>query len=370
MNTIAKEVPVSIVAIAKNERENIERFISSVREAFKGHPAELVMVDTGSGDGTREIIKEKADVAGDFAWCSDFSEARNHSLSLARNDWVLVLDLDEFVTEVDWDGLQSFAHGSPKTVGRLRRRNKTLDENGTPSVYTDGVERFFNKTLYHYTGPIHEQVRPLETSGVEMTWGVIPVTVEHVGYAQSREKLREKAKRDLSLLLKELDRDPSDPYICFQAGQSESALGHKKEAVEFYERAINADPDPRLEYVQMLMVSYGYALTDLGRNEEALGLAGLYDDLGENADYVCLMGLIYLRNGMLADAVREYEKACGMGDGFSEGANTYIPRYNLGVIKEMSGDLKSAEELYLACGDYGPAVKRLGIIRSGDDRRS
>lgn len=357
------EVPISVVAIAKNEKENIDRFIDSVRTAFQGHPFELVLDDTGSTDGTREIIKEKADVAGDFEWVSDFSKARNHSLSLAHNDWVLVLDCDEFVSGIDWNGLQTFAEKTPKSVGRLKRRNKTVDEKGTPSVYTDGVERFFNKNLYHYTGSIHEQVRPLESSGVTMTWGVIPVTVEHTGYAGSREKLRKKADRDLELLLKELECEPGDPYICFQIGQSKSVLGEKSEAVKYYERAINSDPDPRLEYVQMLVVSYGYALIDLGRNEDALVLSALYDDFGWISDYVCLMGLIYLRNGMLADAVREYEKACGMKNGFSEGANTYIPRYNLGVIREMSGDLKTAEELYLACGDYLPAVKRLMSLK-------
>ncbi|MCR5304740.1 MAG: glycosyltransferase [Lachnospiraceae bacterium] len=358
-----KDVPISVVAISKNENENIRRFITSIRDAFSGHPVEIVVDDTGSDDGTREVIGELADVTGDFKWVSDFSKARNHSLSLVSNKWVLVLDCDEFVTYAYWNGLQRFIQENPRAVGRLERKNRTVDEKGTPSIYRDEVERFFDRNLYHYTGSIHEQVRPRDDAGVSMSWGKIPLTVDHVGYALSPEKMREKAERDLELLLKELEQTPGDPYICFQIGQSMSVLGDKAGAADFYEMAINADPDPRLEYVQMLIVAYGYTLTDLGRNEDALSLAALYEEFGGVADYVCLMGLIYLRNGMLEDAVREYERACGIVKSFSEGANTYIPRYNLGIIREMSGNVREAEKMYRACGEYGPALNRLKLLK-------
>ena len=190
------EIPISVVAIAKNEKDNIDRFFECINAAFRGRPFEIVVDDTGSDDGTREIIQEKADVAGDFAWVSDFSKARNHSLSLASYDWVLVLDCDEFVISADWEGLQRFIRENPGAVGRLKRKNSTFDEKGNPSVYTDGVERFFDRRLYCYEGSIHEQVRPRPDSGTEMVWGSKGVSANaSLGVRQ----LRHRSGRSLSM---------------------------------------------------------------------------------------------------------------------------------------------------------------------------
>lgn len=94
--------------------------------------------------------------------------------------------------------------------------------NDTDSVYTDDVERFFNKKLFHYEAIIHEQVRALD--GTEYKRVALPLTVDHCGYNGTIEDLRKKAERNNELLLKMLAETPDDPYLYFQIGQSYNSI--------------------------------------------------------------------------------------------------------------------------------------------------
>ena len=63
---------------------------------------EIVIVDTGSTDGTKDMAKRLSDVYGEFEWNDDFASARNYAKSLATNDWILSIDADE-VLETGWE---------------------------------------------------------------------------------------------------------------------------------------------------------------------------------------------------------------------------------------------------------------------------
>ena len=96
---------LSLVTICKNEAKTIERFIRSLT----GLVDKFVIVDTGSTDGTIEIL-EKLDIPFySFAWRDDFSAARNKALSLCDTDWCLFLDIDEIIHPQD----------KPKVLGLL-----------------------------------------------------------------------------------------------------------------------------------------------------------------------------------------------------------------------------------------------------------
>lgn len=88
---------LSVVMIVKNEQEMLETCLESVKNAD-----EIIIVDTGSADKTKEIASKYTDKIYDFEWCDDFSKARNYALSKATGDWVLSIDADE---ELSSDGI-------------------------------------------------------------------------------------------------------------------------------------------------------------------------------------------------------------------------------------------------------------------------
>jgi glycosyltransferase involved in cell wall biosynthesis len=83
---------LTITLIVRNEEATLGRCLDSVR----GLADEIVVVDTGSTDGTREIAASYGARLVDFAWCDDFAAARNESLRQATGRWVLWLDADEY----------------------------------------------------------------------------------------------------------------------------------------------------------------------------------------------------------------------------------------------------------------------------------
>ena len=82
-----------------------------------------------------------------------------------------------------------------------------------------------------------------------------------------------------------------------------------------------------------------------------------------SADFVCLMGLIYLRNGLVVQAMKEFLNATTISHVHVEGANSFIPTFNMGCINEVLGDIDTAVTLYRKCGNFKPALDRLAELK-------
>ena len=85
---------LSIGIIFKNEIRCLERCLKSLQPLREAVPCELVMADTGSDDGSREIAEKYADILFDFPWINDFSAARNAVMDRSTGAWFLTLDAD------------------------------------------------------------------------------------------------------------------------------------------------------------------------------------------------------------------------------------------------------------------------------------
>src|SRR5258706_2395792 len=96
-------VSVSVTMIIKNEAARLEACLSSVRDLVD----EMVVVDTGSSDASVEIAKRLGARVHRFAWCDDFSAARNEALRHATKDWIFILDADERLLDEDRNKLRA-----------------------------------------------------------------------------------------------------------------------------------------------------------------------------------------------------------------------------------------------------------------------
>lgn len=88
-------ITVSLCMIVKNEEAVLNRCLNSL----KGLMDEIIIVDTGSSDRTKEIAKQYTDLVYDYDWQQDFAQARNYSLSLASCDYIYCADADEVLDE-------------------------------------------------------------------------------------------------------------------------------------------------------------------------------------------------------------------------------------------------------------------------------
>ncbi len=348
--------PISVCIIAKNEESRIEQCLSSVKPCG----FEIVVVDTGSTDRTKEIAGKYADKVLDFAWCDDFSAARNFSLREASNNWIFMIDCDETIKEIDIDELNYFRKNLPDKVGSVSREN-IVTQNGIRTLNNiDYTERFFNKKRYRYTGIIHEQLTPV--SGKEISALLLQTTLLHTGYDMTKVERQAKYSRNFTLLEKQLQQDPQNPYLYYQLGKSCEILEDFARARVYYDKGLEFDLDPELAYVQAMVVSYGNALLRTNQAETALGLEGVYDEFSSVTDFVYLMGNVYRENGMAEQALTQYQKALQMPPGRQNGTNSFLPLYQCGCLFEQLGDIASACALYGQCGDFIPAKERLKVL--------
>jgi (heptosyl)LPS beta-1,4-glucosyltransferase len=152
-------VPVSVVILTKNEEAFVERCIKSALWAD-----EVLVVDSGSTDRTKELALSLSAVVRDQPWLGGYNIQRHKAISLAKNDWVFVLDCDEIISPGLQLSIQQLIAGSlnPENgysvdrpgdfygvlLPNLRLRNQTL-------------LRLFNKQHANYEPTIdpHKQIQ-------------------------------------------------------------------------------------------------------------------------------------------------------------------------------------------------------------------
>lgn len=344
--------PLSVCIIAKNE----EKHIGECLKRLSIYGFEIVLTDTGSTDQTVEIAQKYTDRIYHFDWCDDFSAAKNFCMQKASYDWILSLDCDEYIEQLDVSVLARCMKQYPEHAGRILIRSRFL-HGGETTYEQTRVSRLADRRYFHFAGAVHEQLERLD--GKMKSVYDAPVTILHVGYDETETDMQEKSRRNIALLQAQLDREGPDPYLYFQLGQSYRRLGDAENAFQSLDAGLSMEVDPGLDYVKTMVESYGYTLLDLKRAQDALGLAELYDVFAVRADFVFLMGLIYMNNGLFDDAIAEFEKSTTMEEFAVDGVNSYMAYYNIGVIYECTGHMEEARTYYEKCGGYAPAVKRL-----------
>lgn len=351
---------ISICIITKNECDMLKQCLEHITPYAQEANHEIIIVDTGSSDNTVEMCKKFTDKIFFFEWIKDFSAARNFAAKKASNDWILCIDSDEYVSTWDEKELQKHINGIKNIIGNIIQSN-TCGYGEKQYLSNDPASRLYNRKEYHFERPIHEQLEPFDkTKGHH--YRSVNIIVDHMSYAGSPEEVKAKSDRNISMLKEELKKNPHDPYTLFQLGQSYYLIEDYESANYYYDLGLCEDVNPNLGYVSSMVVSYGYTLINLKQYEKALQLEGVYDTFCNRADFVFLMGLIYLNNGFIEDAIIQFNKATTFDYAKVEGANSFRAWHNLGVIYECLGNTSEAIKYYKMCDSFAPAKARLKIL--------
>ncbi|WML35488.1 glycosyltransferase [Clostridium sp. OS1-26] len=340
--------------IVKNEEQNLRKCLAKASLFIN----EIIIVDTGSTDKTKEIAREFTDKIYNFKWCNNFSKARNYSIEKASNEWILVLDADEVIKEFDIKSIFEFINNDKnlKCVGRIEIVN-LLEERSKNKKQIERVSRLFNKNYFQYKGIIHEQITAL--NGEIHNTELVNIAVEHIGYTEEALNNTKKLQRNIALLKKSVEDNPKDAYYLYQLGKSYYLDKQYGNSSNSFEKALSYVGNFNYEYVEDLVETYGYSLINNGKYAEALKLEKYREGYKKSADYNFLMGLIYMNNANFNEAVDNFFKCTSCTDGKAEGITSYLPCYNIGVIYECLGLKDESVKYYKMCKDYEPAIERL-----------
>ncbi|MFG6369398.1 MAG: glycosyltransferase [Lachnospiraceae bacterium] len=344
------KVPVSVCIIAKNE----EKYIEECLKHLQPYGFEIIVTDTGSTDRTKEIAQKYADKVLDFRWINDFSAARNFCASHASNNWILVLDCDEYMTQMDVNILQSFMHKYPRYTGTMRLKNLVYKQDGSGGYGTDDVTRMYNRKFYGYENPIHEQIcsKNISERDKEMPCFLIPAEVIHHGYAVSPEEMEKKQHRNLAILYESLEKTPDNPYLLFQIGQSEFILKNYEKAITYYERGLSMKPPLNYTYVQIMIISLARAYVQVGREADALACMNQYETQCKTAKFTFTHAAVYMDNGQPLKALLLYIKTTLMPDVDTLGENLlHCYEYIIRIYRDMGEEKMAAmfEDKYETC---------------------
>lgn len=345
--------------IVKNEESGLDRCLSSIRD----YVDEIIITDTGSTDKTKEIALRYTDKVFDFPWVNDFAAARNYSISKAMNEFILVIDGDELLESIDIMQLKKSVADNPGKIGRLLRIDGfTRNDNFYKS--SERISRLFSKRYYCYKGMIHEQITLIsgEASDAVANTYSVPLTISHLGYDGDLAVRRKKTERNITLLKESLKENQEDPYIYYQLGKSCYMEEDYVNACNNFEKALAFDLNPKLEYVQDMVESYGYTLINTSQYSKAMQLLNIYDEFAQSADFTFVIALILMNNGKFDQAINEFKKTAKKSECKIEGVNSFLAFYNIAIIYDCLGDRQHALDYYRKCGNYAPALNRLKII--------
>lgn len=216
---------ISVGIIFKNDIRSIERCLKALQPLRDAVPCEVVMADTGSTDGSREIAEKYADILFDFPWIDDFSAARNAVMDRCSGLWFFAVDTDEYL-DADVSELVEFLRSSGEREELLAmvnvRNYNTFDMQGNYSDFSGGrILRM--STGVRYTGSIHEH---FNYPGEMLAYPLAHTTLHHDGYAALHaggEKGEEKTQRNLRMIRKELEKDPENLLLRMQLIESGSS---------------------------------------------------------------------------------------------------------------------------------------------------
>lgn len=251
----------------KNGEKTLERCLASLARVCD----EIVVVDTGSTDRTKEIAAKftDADRIFDFAWIDDFSAARNFAIERCTGEWVMYLDADDEMDSASCDQLKKVLHESAQETSGYSIPYRYSSEK---ILY---VPRAFRRDLgFRFVMPVHEYL--LISPELQKTWRICSdVMVTHLKQADENES---SLSRNISILTRAVEQESgvadsdSLSHLRFFLARDLFALGRYDQALPYFEALVNSGLGSELEssFRYLVHLHRGRCLQYLKQFDEAI----------------------------------------------------------------------------------------------------
>ncbi len=330
---------ISLCMIVKNEEKNLKACLESVKDIAD----EIIVVDTGSTDKTKQIAKKFNAKVLDFEWINDFAAARNESIRYATKDWILVLDADEILDEQNKKEVKELVKDNETDGFVFLQKNYTNDAfiagfNSEPLKFKKAdykgwfgtliVRLFRNNRGFEFVGAVHETI---DISIRSKNGKIRESKVEINNYGNTNpEIVRKKTKFYLELAKKKVKQNPSERSyyelgVLYKGeGDFENAGASFKKALEFNQKDAKS------------LYELGIVSERKGNLAEAIKYYVDSVKIKEDADTLYSLGLCYIKINILPEAAKALGKALLVNP------NKYAIYNALGSVLEKMGDWDSA----------------------------
>lgn len=260
-------LPLSACLIARDEERHLARLIRSLQ----GVAAEVVVVDTGSRDATRELARGLGARLLETPWTDDFSAARNVSIAAATQPWILSIDADQELSPDSRPALQTAlsrpAQAQIVTIDRLGPDGEIVSSLANLRLWR-------NDPRIRFQGRVHEDIAPSLLAMGCSDWPDSGLRIRDHSYVDAAERQR-KRERNLRLLRQAVLEQPDDLYLAYKLAISlppEAGLEREARLRETLGRAcqLPAVQQQSLPFLPRLFAEVLNSLTDRGRLAEAV----------------------------------------------------------------------------------------------------
>jgi glycosyltransferase involved in cell wall biosynthesis len=335
-------ISISLCMIVNNEEDSIDRCLSSVQDIVD----EIIIVDTGSTDRTKEIVCKYTHQIFEFEWLDDFAAARNFAFSCATKDYILWLDADDVLKDEDRKKFIDLKEMLDRSVDSVTMNyHLAFDEFGNVTSCIRRNRLVKKENHFKWIGAVHEYLE---------VWGNIlnsDVAITHCS-------IHHDSDRNLRIYEARLLRgEEFSPRDLFYFANELVDHGMYEQAICYYEK---------------------FLATGKGWIEDCISscgkLADCYHNLGDRereftsslrslqygsprAEFCCRIGYHFLQQEDIRTAIFWYQLATQPGQsegnwGFTKPAcSTWLPHLQLCVC-------------YDRIGEYGLAQHHNEIVRS------
>lgn len=340
---------ISLCMIVKDEEEVLHQCLNSVKNIVD----EIIIVDTGSSDRTKEIAKEFTDKIYDFTWIDDFSAARNFAFSKATMDYIFWMDADDVLEEEDqkkFKKLKEELTYNVDTVSMLY--HIAFDEYDNPTFSFRRNRLVKREKNFIWKGAVHEY---LDVGGCMIS---SDIAITH--RKKDKKMSTGQGDRNLKIYEKRLaNGEIFSPRDLFYYANELKDHGQFEKAIQFYNKFLEIDKGWVEDNIRAC-INMGICHRNLGNSEkeiEALVKSIMYDV--PRPEVSCRMGDLYKERKLYDKAILWYQLAVQVNvesiQGFrQESYSTWYPYLQLCVCHWQNGDKELSIEYNKKAKEYRP----------------
>lgn len=326
-------IEISLCMIVRNEEKSLPRCLTSARAIAD----EIIIVDTGSTDRTKEIADTFGAVIYDFTWIEDFSAARNFAFSKATKEYIFWLDADDYLKESDQALFRELKQSLPENVDSVNMQYNLAFDGEGKVVTSLRRNRLVRRSCgFKWIGPVHEY---LEVYGPSYSSDVCITHEKDKAYTDRNLRIYRKREAEGESF------SPRDQYYYANELRDHGIHG---EACEYYELFLNGGQG-WVEDNILACLRLAECRERLGDKEAAFtAITRTLQYDSPRAEFCCRLGTWHVEKGQLHPAIYWYELAvmlprqtASMGVK-NEAFATWIPNLQLALCYDRLGQHERA----------------------------